>query len=183
MNLLIATLNAWFNETVLSLLVALAIWTTCRVALCCLRQKLVSWVLLCSESTPKALWKVFKLVGVLILFTVRGLNLCSVFVLINVSVCNRRQARIPRGSSEEVPEPRFQVPLQWQNAGSDPQSQLPNHQTCSLLWALGQQTLQHVPQLRWRWGAGGGCVYSLATGAIKVEMLSTWSPVFVACTI
>lgn len=40
---------------------------------------------------------------------------------------NLWQACIPWGTPEEVPEPRLQVPLQRQNAGSDPQGQLSDH--------------------------------------------------------
>lgn len=71
--------------------------------------------------------------------------------LINWSVCNLWQACIPRGSSQEVPDPRLQISLQRQNAGTDPQSQFSDNQAGSVLWTHLQQTLQHVPQLRWRW--------------------------------
>lgn len=50
------------------LVVVVAIWTTCQAVLCCSKQKLVSWVLLSSKPSLKALWRLFKWVGVVIFF-------------------------------------------------------------------------------------------------------------------
>lgn len=66
-------------DTVFRLLVVVAIWTTCKAALCCFQQKMLSWVLWSSEPSLKALWRPFNRVGVLMFYSTR---LKSVFLFL-----------------------------------------------------------------------------------------------------
>lgn len=83
------------------------------------------WIFL--VVTLKAILRLISWVGVVISFF--HVAQISVFIprVINVSVCCSWQACLPRGTPEEVPESRLQVPLQRQNTGSDPQGQLSDH--------------------------------------------------------
>lgn len=74
------------------------------------------------------------------------------FSVMLIFVCRLQQACVPRGPPKEVPQPGLQVSLQRPDASADPQSQFADHPTRPAVWALLQQTLQHVPQLGWRYG-------------------------------